>query len=300
MLALLPGRLLFSRHDNGSTEHQDRHWPLLLPSVDRHVHVDASTAEKQAISQSVKQVLGQIACRVNPLGRRDHAVNLTPVMRQLRDGALCIAWLLAVCIALVGLIRFVRALIRGPAWQREAILPGVVPSPPLAPPPRPLSERFQPRTLVSQTAPDASLRETTTITAPTTAPAATPTHEEPAVSISVLGPLRIDGTNRPPKRVKTRELIAYLALHPHGASRDELTDAIWPDQDPKKTRARLWESASDAKAALGDAWIVEGDRYRLDRERLQIDLDQLDRLLSHTDSDDEATPAVPSSSPSKP
>ena len=89
-------------------------------------------------------------------------------------------------------------------------------------------------------------------------------------SISLLGPQRIDGTRRPPKRVKTRELIAYLALHPHGASREEITEAIWPGQDPKKTRPRLWESASDAKRALGDAWVVEGDQYRLDRGKLNI------------------------------
>ena len=99
--------------------------------------------------------------------------------------------------------------------------------------------------------------------------------------------MRIDGSDRPPKRVPTRELIAYLALHPKGASRDELTDALWPAQDPKKTRTRLWESASDARAALGDAWIVEGERYRLDRSKVRIDLDQLDQLLTSPEPDTE-------------
>jgi DNA-binding SARP family transcriptional activator len=102
--------------------------------------------------------------------------------------------------------------------------------------------------------------------------------------------LRIDGTTRPPKRVRTRELIAYLALHPHGASRDELTEALWPAGDPKRTRPRLWESATDARAALGDVWLAEGERYRLDRSKVSIDLDQLDQLLAGTEPDGDGEP----------
>jgi hypothetical protein len=94
--------------------------------------------------------------------------------------------------------------------------------------------------------------------------------------------------------VPTRELIAYLALHPHGASRDELIAALWPAQDPKKTRGRLWDLATDARAALGDALIHEGERYRLDRAKVQIDLDQLDQLLASTDTDTEPTSKRPS------
>lgn len=215
----------------------------------------------------------------------------------IRDGLLCLAWLLSVYLVFVLLVRAARIVIQGPAWQREAILPGVIPAPPPPRPPTPLSERFQPPfklTLAPRPDPAATPNASATGTvaeATAIAPAATlprpQSHEssspaEPALSISVLGPLRIDGTTRPPKRVRTRELIAYLALHPHGASRDELTEALWPAQDPKKTRPRLWESASDARAALGDAWITEGERYRLDRAQVQIDLDQLDRLLAST------------------
>jgi two-component SAPR family response regulator len=87
--------------------------------------------------------------------------------------------------------------------------------------------------------------------------------------------------------VPTRELIAYLTLHPKGASRDELIEALWPTQDPKKSRPRLWESASDAHAALGDAWVVEGERYRLDRSKVNIYLDQLDQLLTNIEPENE-------------
>jgi DNA-binding SARP family transcriptional activator len=214
----------------------------------------------------------------------------------LRDGALCVAWLLAIYIAAVLLLRTVRVVIRGPAWQREAVLPGVIPTAPPPRPPTPLSERFQPPfalTLVPR--PDAEARATSTAPQPDAPPvvATKPQQPEPslssgpALSIALLGPLRIDGASRPPKRVPTRELIAYLALHPKGASRDELIEALWPAQDPKKSRPRLWESASDARAALGDAWVVEGERYRLDRSKVNIDLDQLDQLLANIEPDNE-------------
>lgn len=214
------------------------------------------------------------------------------------DGLLCLAWLLSVYVALVLLARAARVAIQGPAWQREAILPGVIPAPPPPRPPTPLSERFQPPFKLTLTPrPDTALPSTAALPAAlakadapaATLPAPQPQQQEPstesALSISVLGPLRIDGTKRPPKRIPTRELIAYLALHPHGASRDELTEALWPAQDPKKTRPRLWESASDARAALGDAWIVEGERYRLDRSKVRVDLDQLDALLASGESE---------------
>jgi DNA-binding SARP family transcriptional activator len=108
------------------------------------------------------------------------------------------------------------------------------------------------------------------------------------LSISVLGPLRIEGTSRRPRRVATRELIAYLALHPKGASRDELIEAMWPAQDPKQTRPRLWQAATDARAALGDAWVLDGEHYRLDRTKANIDLDQLDHLLAASENEPEA------------
>jgi hypothetical protein len=67
-----------------------------------------------------------------------------------------------------------------------------------------------------------------------TRPAAT--QNRPALSISVLGPFRVSRAKRALKRAATRELIAYLALQPKGASRDELIEALWPAQDPERTR----------------------------------------------------------------
>ncbi len=110
----------------------------------------------------------------------------------------------------------------------------------------------------------------------------------PGVSIAVLGPLAIDGLARRIKRAATHELLAYLALHPNGASRDELIEAIWPGQDPKRTRPRFWQSVTEARKAIGDAWVHSGERYQLDRAKVRVDLDNLDRLL--TASRDESDP----------
>jgi two-component SAPR family response regulator len=115
-----------------------------------------------------------------------------------------------------------------------------------------------------------------------------------SVSIAVLGPLAIGGVARRIKRAATYELIAYLALHENGASRDELIEAIWPGQDPKRTRPRFWQSVTEARKALGDAWVHNGERYQLDRRKVRVDLDELDRLLtaSRDDSNTDALEAA--------
>jgi DNA-binding SARP family transcriptional activator len=74
--------------------------------------------------------------------------------------------------------------------------------------------------------------------------------------------------------------LAYLALHPKGASRDELVEAIWPAQDPERTRPRFWQSVTEARKAIGDAWLHGSERYQLDRSKVRVDLDELDQLLT--------------------
>jgi DNA-binding SARP family transcriptional activator len=106
-----------------------------------------------------------------------------------------------------------------------------------------------------------------------------------SISIAVLGPLAIDGVAHRIKRAATHELLAYLAFHPQGASRDELIEAIWPAQDPKRTRPRFWQSVTEARKAIGDAWLHHGERYQLDPTHVRIDLEQLDGLLAATEPD---------------
>jgi two-component SAPR family response regulator len=68
-------------------------------------------------------------------------------------------------------------------------------------------------------------------------------------------------------------------------------EAIWPAQDPARTRPRFWQSVTEARKALGDAWLHQAERYQIDRSKVRVDLDQLDGLLTTVNSQD-ADPAA--------
>lgn len=109
-----------------------------------------------------------------------------------------------------------------------------------------------------------------------------PERVSPTVSVSLLGTLVVEGAEKP-RRAATRELVAYLALR-HEATRDELLEALWPGEDPRRTRPRLWQSVSEAGRVLGDGFVRETDHYRLDREKVRVDLDEFERQLEVADS----------------
>jgi two-component SAPR family response regulator len=62
---------------------------------------------------------------------------------------------------------------------------------------------------------------------------------------------------------------------PRRADRGDLARA-----GPRTDTTRLWQSISEAKRAIGDAWLHDGERYQLDRGKVRVDLDHLDQLLS--------------------
>jgi DNA-binding SARP family transcriptional activator len=202
---------------------------------------------------------------------------------SIERGALCLAWLLAVLLALLTIARATQTLLHRsmplPIPLREpqsSALHQDRPSP-LVNPPYVLTIR-------APLAPEPS----THVHVDTPAVVQVATEEKPGqVSVSVLGSFAIAGVAAKIRRAATNELIAYLALQPHGGTRDELIEAIWPDQDPQKTRPRFWQSVTEAHKALGDAWIHDTDRYTLDRSKIHIDLDELERLLAITDHDHE-------------
>ena len=115
-------------------------------------------------------------------------------------------------------------------------------------------------------------------------------------AISILGPLRIeDGTRRKHKlRASAKELIAFLALHRQGATRDELLEALWPEDDPRRSEQRFWQAASDARKLLGHTLQRTRDRYLLDRSQIRLDIDELERLLAEAEraAGKEAEPAL--------
>jgi DNA-binding SARP family transcriptional activator len=106
-------------------------------------------------------------------------------------------------------------------------------------------------------------------------------HSPGGVAISLLGPVSVEGPDQP-RRAATKELIAYLALN-REATRDQLLEALWPAEDPRRTRPRLWQSVSEAARLLGDAFIRKRDRYRVDHQRIKIDAAEFDRLIASAD-----------------
>ncbi|MGH7913591.1 MAG: AfsR/SARP family transcriptional regulator [Candidatus Binataceae bacterium] len=99
--------------------------------------------------------------------------------------------------------------------------------------------------------------------------------------VLLLGPLELSGCKKKqPRRQATTELIAYLATHRRAANRDELLEALWPGDDPRRSAARFYQAVSEGRKLLGDAFRRDRDTYALDRNQLRIDLDEFDRLRS--------------------
>jgi len=102
--------------------------------------------------------------------------------------------------------------------------------------------------------------------------------------VLLLGPLQLTGCmKKQPRRQATVELIAYLATHRRPAARDELLEALWPGDDPRRSAARFYQAVSEARKLLGDAFRRDRDTYALEREQLRVDLDELDHLRSNAE-----------------
>ncbi|MFE5565047.1 BTAD domain-containing putative transcriptional regulator [Amycolatopsis japonica] len=75
------------------------------------------------------------------------------------------------------------------------------------------------------------------------------------------------------------ELLVFLAVHPAGASRDAIVDALWPDEPPRNPASVLRTVLSRIRRALdtatrgtvGDLVLAEHGRYRLDPTVLEVD-----------------------------
>lgn len=71
------------------------------------------------------------------------------------------------------------------------------------------------------------------------------------ILVRILGPVEIEGGERPIDRRRVKELIVFLALHPHGVTESQIKDALWPDEEP--TRSAFNQTVSRARTALGTA-----------------------------------------------
>jgi DNA-binding SARP family transcriptional activator len=114
--------------------------------------------------------------------------------------------------------------------------------------------------------------------------------------ISLLGPLAVAVAPRRGRGLRgaTRELLCYLALRPGGAYRDQIIDALWPDQTPEHARNRLWRAAADARAQLGETSLNRnGEHYVLNRSEVTVDVDRLEQLLAELSRREETKAQLP-------
>ena len=104
----------------------------------------------------------------------------------------------------------------------------------------------------------------------------------PGATIALLGPIEI--TAREPRsrglRSKTQQLLVYLALHPKGATTEELAAAVLPGVADDRAKKRIWRAISEVRSELGDVLPRSGDHYVLDRTAVAIDIDAFDFLVA--------------------
>lgn len=214
----------------------------------------------------------------------------TTLLQQL---ALVAAWPLAAVVILVFFVRSLggmrarpRATLGGGAWHT-------------GPPPKPRLRRFG-TPGIQPLAAEPSLLVAMPYDGPPTPPAeggVDSTSKLPARAgaepgdrplVSLLGPLTVYGGKQSRRGLRARalELIAFLALRREGAQRDEILEALWPGEDPKRSRHRLYQAVRDARRLLADAVASERDRYWLDRTRVRVDVHDLEALLEELNHDD--------------
>jgi DNA-binding SARP family transcriptional activator len=139
-------------------------------------------------------------------------------------------------------------------------------------------------------------------TASPAAPAVAQQDSEPAapekrlVQLRLLGELRITagGQEVSGGLRKARELLAFLAVHPDGATGEAISEALWPEASPDRVTGQrnlaLRKAREMLRTATGLAapmWIINASgRYRLDPALVGTDLqafgDALDRARHET------------------
>ncbi|MFV2179910.1 BTAD domain-containing putative transcriptional regulator [Actinomadura sp. LOL_016] len=129
---------------------------------------------------------------------------------------------------------------------------------------------------------------------PDLVPPPRPTSEErprPA-RLQVLGPVTLytaDGPVTTGLRRSARDLLAYLALHPNGITRDQGVGALWPDHNPDTATTQFNTAISNIRKVLRTATglrepmfvLHTTGRYRLDHQLIDVDLWNLTTTLNN-------------------
>lgn len=115
----------------------------------------------------------------------------------------------------------------------------------------------------------------------------------PMVTLRLLGTFAGTMAGEPlelvvPPRSRLRELLAYLALHPAGRRREELTADLWPDAPPGNEGALLYTTLHRLRQAVFPELISsEGPPagvYRIDPSvPLSVDVHQFEQLLDEAE-----------------
>lgn len=129
------------------------------------------------------------------------------------------------------------------------------------------------------------------------APATIPTgpYRDPPfeIEVRVLGAVEIDGIAAPIERRRSEELIAYLALHPKGATDDRIKTVLWRDKAP--TDGTFNTTVSFARSTLGldsegnphfPRYSAAGHTYRLG-PRVTSDIARFEARVAHAELCDE-------------
>ncbi|GAA3913777.1 AfsR/SARP family transcriptional regulator [Actinoplanes auranticolor] len=126
--------------------------------------------------------------------------------------------------------------------------------------------------------PSAAIPPSKTAPSEPPAPQAEPV-SAPRARFTVLGGCRLtmSGESVKLRRTASLQVLAYLAIHPHGATRSELTRTIWPHLPPATISQRLHTTLADLRQQLrpllGEEPVTRhDDRYRLNLRVISTDL----------------------------
>jgi DNA-binding SARP family transcriptional activator len=136
------------------------------------------------------------------------------------------------------------------------------------------------------------VRQSDHSTLPTSVPTgATPHLDEvmdssPTGALILLGEckLLVEGNPVSIRRTAGLQILAYLAIHPAGATTNDLIRAIWPGVSPATITKRLHTTLTDLRGQLqpllGDVVIRRDDRYVLNPETVDTDVRRLHEAIT--------------------
>ncbi|MEJ3742841.1 BTAD domain-containing putative transcriptional regulator [Actinomycetes bacterium KLBMP 9797] len=118
---------------------------------------------------------------------------------------------------------------------------------------------------------------------------ATPPGDAPPVQVRLLDRIAVTAGGKPVPipRTAALQVLAYLALHPGGATSRQLGIAIWPHLRPHVAAGRCHHAVSVLRTALRtasgghDVVVRAGEHYTLDHTVIDIDVVRLREAVQH-------------------